>query len=35
LLTNLVAEVAEHGEAEGSPRMEGRSMHVIIGPKKK
>ena len=34
LLTSLIAEIAEHGEPEGSPRMEGRSMHVIIGPKK-
>ncbi len=34
LLTSLVKDLVEHGESEGSPRMEGRSMHVIIGPKK-
>jgi translation initiation factor IF-3 len=34
LLTSLIADIGEHGESEGSPRMEGRSMHVIIGPKK-
>jgi translation initiation factor IF-3 len=35
LLRQLLVDLAEHGEAEGSPRMEGRTMHVIIGPKKK
>jgi len=34
LLRQLVDDVAEYGEAEGRPRMEGRFMHLIIGPKK-
>jgi len=34
LLSKLVAELAEWGSVEGNPRMEGRMMHVIIGPKK-
>jgi translation initiation factor IF-3 len=34
LLTSLIGDLVEHGEPEGSPRMEGRSMHVILGPKK-
>ncbi len=35
LLTNLVADLEGLGVPEGHPRMEGRTMHMIIGPKKK
>ena len=35
LLARLVKDVADLGEAEGRPRMEGRTMHLIIGPSKK
>ncbi len=35
LLNRLVQDVADVGEAEGRPRMEGRTMHLIIGPSKK
>jgi translation initiation factor IF-3 len=35
LLQNLTQDVAEIGAPEGTPRLEGRSMHVIIGPKRK
>lgn len=35
ILESLRADVAEFGEVEGRPRLEGRQMHVIIGPKKK
>ncbi len=35
LLRRLVQDVADVGEAEGRPRMEGRTMHLIIGPVKK
>ncbi len=35
LLRQLIADVAEFGEPEGNPRMEGRTMHIILGPKKK
>jgi translation initiation factor IF-3 len=34
LLEKLVGEVAEWGQVEGRPRLEGRAMHVIIAPKK-
>jgi translation initiation factor IF-3 len=35
LLETLKADLQELGEVEGHPRLEGRQMHVIIGPKKK
>ena len=35
LLRQLIQDVAEHGEPEGHPRMEGRTMHIMLGPKKK
>lgn len=35
LLRQLIKDVAEFGEPEGQPRMEGRTMHIILGPKKK
>lgn len=35
LLLRLVADLAEHGAVEGTPRLEGRSAHVIISPIKK
>ena len=35
LLANLAKDVADLGEVEGHPRLEGRQMHVIIGPKKR
>ena len=35
LLYQLAKDVSEWGDAEGRPRMEGRFMHLIIGPKKK
>ena len=35
LLMRLAQDVAEYGEVEGRPRLEGRIMHAIIGPKKK
>ena len=35
LLKRLVEDVSDLGEAEGRPRMEGRQMHLIIGPTKK
>ncbi len=34
LLQKLVVELGEHGAVEGTPRMEGRMMHVIVAPKK-
>ena len=34
LLEKLVGELEEFGAVEGRPRMEGRFMHVIVGPKK-
>ena len=34
LLTKLVGELLAYGNVEGTPRMEGRLMHVIISPKK-
>ena len=34
ILFNLAKDVKELGEIEGQPRLEGRQMHVIIGPKK-
>ena len=34
ILANLAKDVADVGEVEGHPRLEGRQMHVIIGPKK-
>src|SRR5690606_18836227 len=35
ILIQLVEDTKHIGEAEGRPRMEGRTMHLIIGPKKK
>ncbi len=35
LLANLAKDVGDLGELEGHPRIEGRQMHVIIGPKKR
>ena len=35
LLRQLIKDVAEFGEPEGHPRMEGRTMHIMLGPKKK
>ena len=35
LLLRLVADLAEFGAVEGTPRLEGRSAHVIISPIKK
>jgi translation initiation factor IF-3 len=35
MLQTLAADLAELGEVEGYPRMEGRQMHVIFSPKKK
>lgn len=34
ILANLANDVADFGEIEGRPRLEGRQMHVIIGPRK-
>ena len=34
ILAHLAKDVEELGEVEGHPRLEGRQMHVIIGPKK-
>jgi len=34
LLDKLVEELVQYGAVEGRPRMEGRFMHVIVGPKK-
>lgn len=34
ILANLANDVADFGEMEGRPRLEGRQMHVIIGPRK-
>jgi len=35
LLMKLVADLADCGAVEGSPRLEGRSAHVLISPVKK
>lgn len=35
LLDTLQEDLKEFGEVEGYPRLEGRQMHVILGPKKK
>jgi translation initiation factor IF-3 len=35
LLRQLIVDVADLGEPEGHPRMEGRTMHIMLGPKKK
>lgn len=35
ILIQLVEDTKHVGEPEGRPRMEGRTMHLIIGPKKK
>lgn len=35
LLLRLAEDLAEHGAVEGTPRLEGRSAHVIISPVKK
>jgi len=35
LLSSLTEDLAEVGEVEGQPRMEGRMMHMIIAPSKK
>ncbi len=34
ILASLAKDVADFGEIEGRPRLEGRQMHVIIGPRK-
>jgi translation initiation factor IF-3 len=34
ILASLAKDVADFGEMEGRPRLEGRQMHVIIGPRK-
>ncbi len=34
ILRALTKDVEELGEVEGRPRLEGRQMHVIIGPRK-
>ena len=35
LIFRLAHDLAEMGDVEGRPRLEGRMMHVIIAPKKK
>jgi len=35
LLMKLAADIVDHGVPEGRPRMEGRTMHMIVGPAKK
>jgi translation initiation factor IF-3 len=35
LLMQLAKDLADIGEAEGRPRMEGRTMHLMFGPSKK
>jgi translation initiation factor IF-3 len=35
LLQRFAADLAEHGQMDGLPRMEGRNAHVIISPIKK
>ena len=35
LLMQLAKDLSDIGEAEGRPRMEGRTMHLIFGPSKK
>ena len=35
LIFRLAGDLAELGDVEGRPRLEGRMMHVIIAPKKK
>ena len=35
LIFRLAGDLAELGNVEGRPRLEGRMMHVIIAPKKK
>lgn len=35
LLRRMMADIAEHGAAEGSAEMAGNRMHVIFGPSKK
>ncbi|MBM3786881.1 MAG: translation initiation factor IF-3 [Acidobacteria bacterium] len=35
LLQRFAADLAEHGQVDGQPRMEGRNAHVIISPVKK
>lgn len=35
LLLQLVQDLKELGEPEGRPRLEGRTMHLMFGPKKK
>jgi translation initiation factor IF-3 len=35
LLMQLSKDLSDIGEAEGRPRMEGRTMHLIFGPSKK
>ena len=34
MLASLAKDVEDFGEMEGRPRLEGRQMHVIIGPRK-
>lgn len=35
LLMRLVAELASYGTVEGTPRLEGKTAHIIISPVKK
>lgn len=35
MLSQLIADIGDLGQAESRPRMEGRTMHIIIGPSKK
>ena len=35
MLDHLATDVAEFGEVEQRPRMEGRTVHLILAPKKK
>jgi len=35
VLLAFVERVKEYGEMEGAPKLEGRSMHLMISPKKK
>jgi translation initiation factor IF-3 len=35
LLMQLAKDLSDIGEAEGRPRMEGRTMHLMFGPSKK
>lgn len=35
LLQRLAKDLEEYGSLEQAPRMEGRQMHMVVGPKKK